>query len=221
MISYNNKKLKELLASLRKNRSDFRSDIGIQNDSTVKRWIEGEDIYVSRLTQICNMYDKNILDFFLIDGQEIKQEEIMQEAEQTSVPDDIATILLKKEKEISEIKLLCKEEIFIVKEELHKQEINHVKEIAELTIRLKDEERTHLYAQHEQDNLSFKKDLEELRTKMEQVISEKDKENSLLQQKLNDIQLQFKELEMSMGTSSPMYKPIAVAEPSQYKKTRK
>lgn len=217
MIAYNNKKLKETLSALKKNRSDFRSDIGIQNDVTVKRWIEGEDIYVSRLTQICNMYNMDILEFFLIDGQEVKPEVIQESAESVSISDDIATLLIRKEKEIAEIKLQSKEDIFSIREELHRQEIKHIKEIAELTVLLKEEERARLFEQHDQNAIKSKQEMEGLRSKMEQALSEKDQENSLLQQKLNNLQLEYKELEMSVRISGPRYKtPTAVAEPAPY-----
>lgn len=223
MITYNNKKLKETLSALKKNRSDFRSDIGIQNDVTVKRWIEGEDIYVSRLTQICNMYNMDILDFFLIDGQEIKSEEIQENTEPVSIADDIATLLIKKEKEITEIRLQSKEEIFSLKEELHRQEIKHIKEIAELTVRLREEERTRLFEQHDQNATKSKQEMEELRSKMELLVSEKNQENALLQQKLSNLQLEYKELEMSTGMPGSMFKtPTAMADSTvPYNKQRK
>lgn len=221
MIAYNNKKLKETLSALKKNRADFRSDIGIQNDVTVKRWIEGEDIYVSRLTQICNMYNMDILEFFLSDGQEIKSEKIQEYTEPVSTSDDITTILLKREKEIAELKLQSKEDIFSIREELHRQEIKHIKEIAELTVRLREEERVRLFEQHDQNSIKSKQEVEVLRSKMEQLLSEKDEENSLLQQRLNNLQIEYKELEMLAGMSGPRYKtPTAVAESTPYKKTR-
>lgn len=221
MITYNNNKLKEILSTLKKRRSDFRADIGIQNDITVKRWIEGGDIYVSRLTEICNIYNKDIIEFFLVDGQEIKPNKIQECTEPVPASDNISILLVKKDKEIAEIKLQSKEDIFSIREELHRQEIKHIKEISELTVRLREEERTRLFEQHDQNAIKSKQEIEELRNRMEQLLSAKDQENSLLQQKLNNLQLEYKELEMSVGMPGSRYKtPTAVAEPTPYTKHR-
>lgn len=68
MYQYNKKKFKELQERLKLTRSAVRVGLEIKNDVTVKRWLEGEDLHISRLIQFCNKFAVSPLEFIDKDG---------------------------------------------------------------------------------------------------------------------------------------------------------
>lgn len=222
--TYNNKKIKEILDSKGLSKRKVRIALKMANDITVQRWIAGEDIYIGRLLELCNKFNLSPLDFIEYNGKPIDidsdKSKILKET--INEPSNKTESKLIEEQSIAEIKMQCKDDIYAIREELHRQEITHIREVADLTVRIREEERIRLFEQREQDRLKYKQEMDELRKHTEQLLSEKEKEVSSMLQKMNDMQLEYKELELSATLSGSRYKtPIAVADqPIPYKKTK-
>ena len=71
MITYNNKKLKQLLdRDYNGNKMLLRRTIG-GNNETITRYINGEDIYIGKLVTICNRLGYDIEEFFIRDDESL------------------------------------------------------------------------------------------------------------------------------------------------------
>lgn len=69
MITYNNKKLKQLLdRDYNGNKMLLRRTIG-GNNETITRYVNGEDIYIGKLVTICNRLGYDIEEFFIRDDE--------------------------------------------------------------------------------------------------------------------------------------------------------
>lgn len=222
--TYNNRKIKEILDSKGLSKRKVRIALNMANDITVQRWIAGEDIYIGRLLEFCNKFNLSPLDFIEYNGKPIDMDSEKSETlkETTNEPSTKIESEPIEGQSIAEVRMQCKDDIYAIREELHRQEIAHIREVADLTVRIREEERIRLFEQCEQDRLKHKQEMDELRKHTEQLLSEKEKEVSLMQQKMNNMQLEYKELELSIALSESRYKtPIAVAEQqTPYKKTR-
>lgn len=185
MFRYKTSKIKELIASRKIRKVDLRRHFGYSNDVTINRWEKGEDIYVSKLEEICNLTKTSILEFFEFDEKDIKPYGIHtpQESETASMPvveNGSIEYILKKEREITDIRLKHQSEMFALKE-------SFLKDLTQNTLKLKEEERDNLDKQRMQDWERFN-----------EKMKEKDQELNQLKESLLEMQMQYKELELSI-----------------------
>ena len=73
METYNSKKIRELMKETGACRADLKRALGISNESTMIKYVDGEDLRVSRLLQIAGFFGKSISEFFESDGQPLQQ----------------------------------------------------------------------------------------------------------------------------------------------------
>lgn len=215
MIEYDNCRIAELLKRLNLTRADIRRDLAVTNDATVKRWIEGGDIYISRVVDFCNTYKISILEFFNEDGRNLLELCKNKEIETIDISDNVASLLIKKEQELSEIRIQAQRDIFAVKETAFAAREKYITELADLKISLKEEEQKHLREQYEEQRAKQEKEIADIKEVHAKQLADKDEEIAKLRRDMNNLQLEYKELEMSMGGMSRDYKPIAVAEPNK------
>ena len=72
MEQYNKNRIRELMQEAGVRRADLKRALGIANETTILRYVNGEDIHVSRLLQLAHFFGKSIMDF--IEGGEDEQE---------------------------------------------------------------------------------------------------------------------------------------------------
>ena len=72
MEQYNKNRIRELMQEAGVRRADLKRALGIANETTILRYVNGEDIHVSRLLQLAHFFGKSIMDF--IEGREDEQE---------------------------------------------------------------------------------------------------------------------------------------------------
>jgi len=198
MFKYKATKIKELIASRTIRKVDLRKHFDYSNDVTINRWEKGEEIYVSKLAEICNLTKMSILEFFEFDEKDIKPYGINTQTEPvvTDMPiTESGSIehILKKEREITEMKLKHQSEIFALRE-------SHIKELTQNTLKLKEEERENLNKQRIQDWERF-----------EEKMKEKDQEITLLKEAMLEMQMQYKELELSTSHTTTRTKTQSLA----------
>lgn len=68
MEQYNKNRIKELMQETGAKRADLKRALGISNETTILRYVDGEDIHVSRLLQLAQFFGKSISDFFIREG---------------------------------------------------------------------------------------------------------------------------------------------------------
>lgn len=105
MEKYNEKRIQELMQETGAKRADLKRALGISNETTILRYVNGEDIHVSRLLQLASFFGRSVMDFFVRDG-------VVEEAPPAPSPSRSAS----------------------VEKKLHEQEIAHLKEQMQLRI---------------------------------------------------------------------------------------
>lgn len=71
-LSYNETALKQFMAKLNIARTTLSRKLGLTNNQTVDRWLEGRSIYSHHLLSICNLYRLDLLSFFTYQGHTFK-----------------------------------------------------------------------------------------------------------------------------------------------------
>ncbi len=72
-LSYKSNALKELLNKFNLKKTNIaKKTFGHTNNETVNRWLEGEDIYFTKLVEICNDKKIDILSFIELDGKGLR-----------------------------------------------------------------------------------------------------------------------------------------------------
>ena len=196
-ISYNRERFNEVCKECNLTPYRIWKDIHTGNQITPRRWIDGGDIPVSRLIDFCNFYHIDILSFFLLHDERL--DDAMKELNSTQEErgsDSFADERINHVKEISEL-----EKTHI--KELAEKEIECVRKIGEMRENIRREMKS-----------EFNQDREEITTKYEKKLEQKDSEIVELRQKLVELQTQYKELElyaMRNGANIPLSK-LAVSE---------
>lgn len=200
--SYKETKFKELFKEGRITPTSIRRTSAGGNYSTIKRWTEGEDIYVKKLVEVCNAFDLNLLDFFLIDGNPIQNtdsESILHSS--TEIP---TSIIVEYERSMAELRLKAQENLFKEKE-------SNIKELSNLEISLRKEFLADIEKERERLKDLHQKELEKTKLSLENALKEKDEIIFKLKESISELQLQYKELEMQLYADD-IRRPTAVAE---------
>lgn len=148
METYNSKKIRELMKETGACRADLKRALGISNESTMIKYVEGEDLRVSRLLQIAGFFGKSISEFFESDGQPLQQTVKSLGGEQIKiVVGDGDSAVLKTQQANG-----TKADTPFAEKALYEKELQHMKEMTEVKIGYERK-----VAALEQENLMLKK----------------------------------------------------------------
>ena len=144
METYNSKKIRELMKETGACRADLKRALGISNESTMIKYVEGEDLRVSRLLQIAGFFGKSISEFFESDGQPLQQTVKSLGGEQIKIAvGEGGSAVLKTQQ---------KADTPFAEKALYEKELQHIKEMTEVRIGYERK-----VAALEQENLMLKK----------------------------------------------------------------
>ena len=148
METYNSKKIRELMKETGACRADLKRALGISNESTMIKYVDGEDLRVSRLLQIAGFFGKSISEFFESDGQPLQQTVKSLGGEQIKIAvGEGGSAVLKTQQENG-----TKADTPFAEKSLYEKELQHMKEMTEVRIGYERK-----VAALEQENLMLKK----------------------------------------------------------------
>jgi len=148
METYNSKKIRELMKETGACRADLKRALGISNESTMIKYVDGEDLRVSRLLQIAGFFGKSISEFFESDGQPLQQTVKSLGGEQIKIAvGEGGSAVLKTQQENG-----TKTDTPFAEKSLYEKELQHMKEMTEVRIGYERK-----VAALEQENLMLKK----------------------------------------------------------------
>ena len=148
METYNSKKIRELMKETGACRADLKRALGISNESTMIKYVEGEDLRVSRLLQIAGFFGKSISEFFESDGQPLQQTVKSLGGEQIKIAVSEGGSAVLKTQQANGIKA----DTSFAEKALYEKELQHMKEMTEVRIGYERK-----VAALEQENLMLKK----------------------------------------------------------------
>ena len=200
--SYKETKFKELIDEGHLTPTSIRNKIANGQYSTIQRWIAGEDIYIKKLVEVCNVFKLNLLDFFLKDGSPIQCN--TPESIPNASTDTPTSVIVEYERRIADIRLKSQEELFKEKE-------SNIKQLSNLEISLRNEFLVKIEKERERIKDLHQKELERIKLSFEDITAKKDETIFALKSSMIELQLQYKEMEMKLYAEE-VRKPVAVAE---------
>lgn len=178
---YDKHKLTEIMAEKNVLKFHLQKHFNYTNGTTIDRWVNGEDIYLSKLLELCNYMEISPMEFILIDGKPLSQ------INMTELPDEL-DLPSKKEyytvAEMFDLKMQCNEQVFSLKEQ-------YITELADQKVKL---------AQEFQEQIS--RERREMWREHKAELDEKDEEIAALQKALTDLRIQYAK-ENKVGRSYP------------------
>lgn len=182
--SYDKSKLKIMIESGAWKKTHLATSLGMKNVITINRWMDGGDVQISKLLNMCNAYNTSIGEFILKDG--IPIDAIPTKAEEAIFTDNSQTsLILKYEREISDVKLECQQKVF-------DSEHSKTKEISAIELRLKDEYLDKIDSYRKELHKETELEKESIKTFYNEKISDKEKEIEILRRQIEELQLSHK-----------------------------
>ena len=165
MENYNTNKIKTLMTENGVLRADLKRALGISNEKTIIRYVNGEDIHVSRLLQIADFFGCSITEFFLSDGIPVAQSvktldgKIIKPLKSNGSNNHVFSL------DSPSQTIRCNNDadvqvVLTAERRLHQQELEHYKKMSEMRI-----EYERKLAMLERDNVILEQQLQSLKNK--------------------------------------------------------
>lgn len=192
--SFNQSRFAQIMTERGLNKTIATRMLGRKNSSTIQNWMDGEKIESTHLVQICNTFDVNPAEFFLLNKKPIvtpKGNKMSSGVDETGTPAAPIDLVQQQLKFVDERAELEKNHL----QQVADIEKNHAREVSEL-------EKAHLRELMQKDIDLAKKEAsirEEIRREMR---DEYESQITTLRNQLLDLTAQYRELELTSRSYS-------------------
>lgn len=200
IIRFNSEGFKKSLQQKHLKMIDVQRFFGYSNNTQIKKWLEGSDIYLSKACEFCSEYGLDLMSTFVIDqnGEEIQSGPNAAEKSQNAAPVE------------------------------SKAQEYDLESILQLIEQARDKERRMYTERLDQERERYEAKLKELGMRYEKMMLDKNESILKEQKRYNDAILQVKEMEMrneeltrqyqELELKNKSYNPIGCAESHGYLK---